>query len=58
MHHPDAIPDPQMKTTTGSRFSAENGGYYTTVVDLSPVVISKTDECRKIGPRHQFKNVT
>jgi len=40
------------------RFSADDDGYYTAVVDLSTVVISKTDEGRQIGPRHQFKNVT
>jgi uncharacterized GH25 family protein len=40
------------------KFSAEGDGYYTAVVDLSAVVISKTDEGRQIGPKHQFKNVT
>jgi uncharacterized GH25 family protein len=39
-------------------FSANGDGYYTAVVDLSTLVISKTDEGRQIGPRHQFKNVT
>jgi len=40
------------------KFSAEGDGYYTAVVDLSAVVISKTDEGHQIGPKHQFKNVT
>lgn len=39
-------------------FSADGDGYYTAVVDLSTLVISKTDEGHQIGPRHQFKNVT
>jgi uncharacterized GH25 family protein len=39
-------------------FPAEDDGYYTAVVDLSAVVISKTDEGHQIGPKHQFKNVT
>jgi len=39
-------------------FSADGDGYYTTVIDLSAVVFSKTDEGYQVGPRHQFKNVT
>mgnify|MGYP000864006988 FL=1 len=40
------------------KFSADGDGYYTTIVDLSAVVFSKTDEGYQVGPRHQFKNVT
>jgi uncharacterized GH25 family protein len=39
-------------------FPADGDGYFTTVVDLSAVVLSKTDEGYQVGPKHQFKNVT
>jgi len=39
-------------------FKPEKAGYYTAFADLSSLVISHTSEGHKIGPKHQFKDVT